>query len=125
MSKNPSSLDKGQAEHLTEGDGVFGQTATALEVLCCFDGSCVEGDFRSTCSAHEVAKAIGRPREVVDSQIAQLVRLGYLERTPDSRYRLSGQLLSETEVAASSPRHSRTAARIRIEGDKGASSTTS
>jgi len=125
MSDKPSSLDKGQAEHLTEGSGVFGQTATALDVLCCFDGSSAQGDLRSTCSAHEIAKAIGRPREVVDRQIAQLIRLGYLESTSDSRYRLPEQLLSEIEVVASSPRHSRTVGHGRIGGDKGTSSAAS
>jgi hypothetical protein len=38
---------------------------------------------------------------------------------------LSGLLLGEMEVVAGSPRHSRTAARIRIEGDEGTSSTAS
>jgi hypothetical protein len=125
MSNKPSSFDKEQAERPSERGGVLGRTAGALDVLCCFDGSFGAGRIRSPCSASEIAKAMGRPRGPVERQISQLVGLGYLESTPDSRYRLSGRLLGETTVSAGSPRHSWTAARIRIEGDKGASSTPS
>jgi DNA-binding IclR family transcriptional regulator len=125
MSRKPSSLNKKHAERLTERSGVLGQTAAALNVLCCFDGcsvGCVQGATRST---NEIVTATGRPKGAVERQIGQLMRLGYLERASDGRYRLSERLLGETEVVANSLRHSSTTAHIRIEGDKGTSSTAS
>jgi DNA-binding IclR family transcriptional regulator len=124
MSNKPSSLEKQQAERLNERREAFGQTATALDVLCCFSGSSGGEVRRPTCSSSEIANTVGQPREAVDRQITRLIRLGYLELTPDSRFRLSERLLGETEIVAGSLRHSRTTARIYIDRGKGASSGT-
>ncbi len=124
MSHMPSSPDKGWAEHHEETSEGLGQTAGALDVLCCFDGTPRGGRFRPTYSTSEIARTIERPTEAVDRQIAQLIKLGFLERAPDDRFRLSERLLGTAEVVASSPSHSRTASRVRGEDRKGASSRT-
>lgn len=123
MSRKPSSLDKEQAERLTERSETLGQTATALDVLRCFDGCSLGNAERMTFSANEIVAATGRPRGIVERQITRLIELGYLEASGDG-YRLSGGLLGE-EVIAKSLRHSHTAMRIRIAGDNGTSSTAS
>lgn len=123
MSRKPSSLDKEQAERLTERGGTLGQTATALDVLCCLDGCSLGNAERTTLSAKEIVAATGRQRGIVEGQIMRLIRMGYLEGVSGG-YRLSRCLLGE-EVIAGSLRHSCTAMRVRTEGDDGTSSTAS